>query len=99
MMTEVEVGTGLCGLLPVATCAADEIVAEVSMAKVVDHRLYRRKKISSQCLQLHGGYGFMMEYPWRRTMRMLRHRFMRALNENRRRVILSRVGWGLETRK
>jgi acyl-CoA dehydrogenase len=22
-----------------------------------------QKRISSQCLQLHGGYGFMMEYP------------------------------------
>ena len=39
----------------------DEIVAEVSMAKWWTTDL--QKKITSQCLQLHGGYGFMMEYP------------------------------------
>jgi acyl-CoA dehydrogenase len=45
----------------VAHVRGDEIVAEVSMAKWWTTDL--QKKIASECLQLHGGYGFMMEYP------------------------------------
>ncbi len=61
MMTEVEVGQAFVDRLLVAHVRHDEIVAEVSMAKWWTTDL--QKKISSQCLQLHGGYGFMMEYP------------------------------------
>ena len=39
----------------------EELVTEVSMAKWWTTELL--KKVSSQCLQLFGGYGFMMEYP------------------------------------
>jgi acyl-CoA dehydrogenase len=38
----------------------DDIVTEVSMAKWWTTEL--QKRLTSQCLQLHGGYGFMMEY-------------------------------------
>ena len=38
-----------------------EIVNEVSMAKWWTTDL--QKKLTSECLQLHGGYGFMAEYP------------------------------------
>jgi acyl-CoA dehydrogenase len=61
MMTEVEVGQSFIDRLLVAHVRHDEIVAEVSMAKWWTTDL--QKKISSQCLQLHGGYGFMLEYP------------------------------------
>src|SRR5258708_19914849 len=61
MMTEVEVGQAFVDKLLVAHVRGDEIVAEVSMAKWWTTDL--QKRISSQCLQLHGGYGFMMEYP------------------------------------
>jgi acyl-CoA dehydrogenase len=39
----------------------EEIVTEVSMAKwwVTD----LQKRLTGECLQLHGGYGFMSEYP------------------------------------
>jgi len=39
----------------------DDVVTEVSMAKWWTTEL--QKRLTGQCLQLHGGYGFMMEYP------------------------------------
>ncbi len=39
----------------------DDIVTEVSMAKFWTTDL--QKRLTSECLQLHGGYGFMLEYP------------------------------------
>jgi alkylation response protein AidB-like acyl-CoA dehydrogenase len=61
MATEVEVGQAFVDRCLAAHVRGDDIVSEVSMAKwwVTD----LLKKVSSQCLQLHGGYGFMMEFP------------------------------------
>jgi len=61
MATEVEVGQAFVDRCLAAHVRGDEIVSEVSMAKwwVTD----LLKKVTSQCLQLHGGYGFMMEFP------------------------------------
>jgi acyl-CoA dehydrogenase len=61
MATEVEVGQAFVDRCMAAHVRGDEIVAEVSMAKwwVTD----LLKKVTSQCLQLHGGYGFMLEFP------------------------------------
>jgi acyl-CoA dehydrogenase len=61
MMTEVEVGQAFVDRLLVAHVRGDDLVTEVSMAKWWTTELLKR--ISSQCLQLHGGYGFMMEFP------------------------------------
>jgi len=61
MATEVEVGQAFLDRCLVAHVRGDEIVSEVSMAKWWTTELL--KKISSQCLQLHGGYGFMTEFP------------------------------------
>jgi acyl-CoA dehydrogenase len=47
-----------------------ECVKEVSMAKVVATDVARR--VADQCLQLHGGYGYMMEYYVQRAWRDLR---------------------------
>lgn len=60
METEVEVGQAFVDRCLAAHVRGDEIVSEVSMAKwwVTD----LLKRVSSQCLQLHGGYGFMREY-------------------------------------
>ena len=44
-----------------AHVSGEEIVNEVSMAKWWTTDL--QKKLTSECLQLHGGYGFMAEYP------------------------------------
>jgi len=61
MATEIEVGQAFVDRCMAAHVRGDEIVSEVSMAKwwVTD----LLKKVASQCLQLHGGYGFMMEFP------------------------------------
>ena len=39
----------------------EDIVSEVSMAKFWTTDL--QKRLTAECLQLHGGYGFMLEYP------------------------------------
>ena len=61
MATEVEVGQAFVDRCMAAHVRGDDIVSEVSMAKwwVTD----LLKKVTSQCLQLHGGYGFMLEFP------------------------------------
>jgi acyl-CoA dehydrogenase len=61
LMTEVEVGQAFVDRLLVAHVRGDDIVSEVSMAKWWTTDL--QKRLASDCLQLHGGYGFMREYP------------------------------------
>ena len=61
MATEIEVGQAFIDKLLVAHVAGEDIVSEVSMSKWWASDL--QKKISSECLQLFGGYGFMDEYP------------------------------------
>ena len=61
LATEVEIGQAFVDKLLVAHVRGDEIVKEVSMAKwwITD----LQKRLTSECVQLHGGYGFMHEYP------------------------------------
>jgi acyl-CoA dehydrogenase len=61
MATEVEVGQAFVDRCMASHVRGDEIVSEVSMAKwwVTD----LLKRVTSECLQLHGGYGFMLEFP------------------------------------
>ena len=61
METEVEIGYAFVDRCLAAHVRGDDIVSEVSMAKWWVTELLKR--VSSQCLQLHGGYGFMREYP------------------------------------
>jgi acyl-CoA dehydrogenase len=61
MATEVEIGQAFVDKLLEAHVRGEDIVSEVSMAKWWASEL--QKKISSECLQLFGGYGFMDEYP------------------------------------
>ncbi|MFK7894857.1 MAG: acyl-CoA dehydrogenase family protein [Myxococcota bacterium] len=61
MATEIEIGQSFVDRLLVSHVAGDEIVSEVSMAKYWTSDL--QKKVSAECLQLFGGYGFMDEYP------------------------------------
>lgn len=61
LATEVEIGQAFVDKLLVAHVAGDEIVKEVSMAKWWTTDL--QKRLTSECVQLHGGYGFMKEYP------------------------------------
>jgi acyl-CoA dehydrogenase len=61
LATEVEIGQVFVDRLIAAHVRGEAIVMEVSMAKwwITD----LQKRLTSECLQLHGGYGFMAEYP------------------------------------
>ncbi len=61
LATEVELGQAFVDKLLVAHVRGDEIVKEVSMAKWWTTDL--QKRLTGECVQLHGGYGFMQEYP------------------------------------
>ena len=96
MMTEVEVGQAFVDKLLVAHVRGDDIVAEVSMAKWWTTDL--QKRITSQCLQLHGGYGFMMEYPVSTDYADAAVQSIYAGTNEIMKVIIARR-MGLETRK
>jgi acyl-CoA dehydrogenase len=57
-----------------------------------------QKKITSQCLQLHGGYGFMMEYPVSTDYADAAVQSIYAGTNEIMKVIIARR-MGLETRK
>ncbi len=61
LATEVEIGQAFVDRLLAAHVRGDDIVSEVSMGKYWVTDL--QKRVASECLQLHGGYGFMSEYP------------------------------------
>ena len=61
LATQVEVGQAFVDRLCAAHVRGDDVVMEASMAKWWTTDL--QKRLTSECLQLHGGYGFMMEYP------------------------------------
>jgi acyl-CoA dehydrogenase len=61
LATEVEVGQAFVDRLLAAHVRGDDIVTEVSMAKWWTTDL--QKKLTADCVQLHGGYGFMLETP------------------------------------
>jgi acyl-CoA dehydrogenase len=59
--TEVQIGQAFVDRLLAAHVRGDDIVMEVSMSKWWTTDL--QKKLTAECLQLFGGYGFMDEYP------------------------------------
>ena len=61
LATEVEIGQAFVDKLLAAHVRGEDIVTGVSMAKYWTTDL--QKRLTSACLQLHGGYGFMREYP------------------------------------
>jgi len=67
LATQVEIGQAFVDKLLVAHVRGDELVSEVSMAKWWTTDLQRR--LTAECLQLFGGYGFMDEYPIYPSMR------------------------------
>lgn len=72
MATEVSIGRAYLDSLLAAHMSGKEIVKEVSMAKWWLSEVANR--IAYLCVQLHGGYGFMEEYPicrWYRDVRVL----------------------------
>lgn len=61
LAAQVEIGQVFVDRLLASHVRGDEIVSEVSMAKFWTTDL--QKRLTAECLQLHGGYGFMTEYP------------------------------------
>lgn len=67
MKTEIEIGRTFVDRLVVDHMKGKDIVTEVSMAKwwITD----LAKKVSTECMQLHGGFGYMEEYEIARRFR------------------------------
>jgi acyl-CoA dehydrogenase len=61
LATQVELGQVFVDRLCAAHVRGDDVVTEASMAKWWTTDL--QKRLTGECLQLHGGYGFMLEYP------------------------------------
>jgi acyl-CoA dehydrogenase len=67
MATEIELGRTYVNSLVEKHIAGEEIVKEVSMAKWWISEM--AKRVVADCLQLHGGYGYMEEYEIARRYR------------------------------
>lgn len=67
LKTEVEIGRTFVDRLIIDHMAKKNIVTEVSMAKWWITDLV--KKVATECMQLHGGYGYMEEYEIARRFR------------------------------
>jgi acyl-CoA dehydrogenase len=70
MATEVELGRAFLDNLICDHIAGEDIVMKVSMAKAWIPEMANR--VAYQCVQLHGGYGYMEEYPICRFARDVR---------------------------
>jgi acyl-CoA dehydrogenase len=67
MATEIDIGRNYINNLVVKHIAGEKIVKEVSMAKWWISEM--AKRVATECLQLHGGYGYMEEYEIARRFR------------------------------
>ncbi|WAA12074.1 acyl-CoA dehydrogenase family protein [Fervidibacillus halotolerans] len=91
MKTELEIGRTFVDRLIEDHTAKKSIVTEVSMAKwwVTDVA----KKIAGECLQLHGGYGYMEEYPIARRYRdIIVTSIYAGTNEIMKQIIAKNIG-------
>ncbi|MEK6697147.1 MAG: acyl-CoA dehydrogenase family protein [Candidatus Deferrimicrobiota bacterium] len=70
MATEVRLGRAFLDRLVGRHIAGEDIVTDVSMAKAWTAEMANR--VAYQCVQLHGGYGYMEEYPICRFSRDVR---------------------------
>jgi len=67
MATEIDIGRTYINHLTARHIASEDIVKEVSMAKWWISEM--AKRVAAECLQLHGGYGYMAEYEIARRYR------------------------------
>ena len=67
MTTEIDLGRTYIHSLLAKHISGQEIVKEVSMAKWWISEM--AKRVAAECLQLHGGYGYMEEYEIARRYR------------------------------
>jgi acyl-CoA dehydrogenase len=93
LATEVEVGQAFVDRLLAAHVRREDVVTEVSMAKWWASDL--QKRMAAECLQLHGGYGFMKEYPISQDLADAAVQSIYAgTNEIMKRIIAQRLGIG-----
>ena len=88
MATEVELGRTFLDKLTTDFIDGKDIVTKVSMAKWWIAEMANR--IAYQCLQLHGGYGYMEEYPICRLFRDVRAQTLYAGTTEIMKLIISR---------
>ncbi|MET3288719.1 UNVERIFIED_CONTAM: acyl-CoA dehydrogenase [Brevibacillus sp. OAP136] len=67
LATEIEIGRTFLDDLIGKHMNGENVVTQVSMAKMWLTEM--AKKVASECMQLHGGYGYMEEYPIARRYR------------------------------
>ncbi|MEW6276606.1 MAG: acyl-CoA dehydrogenase family protein [Bacillota bacterium] len=92
MATEVELGRTFLNALIADHLAGKDIVTKVSMAKWWIGEMANR--VAYQCLQLHGGYGYMEEYPIARFYRDVRaHTIYAGTSEIMKMIIAKRLGF------
>ena len=93
LATEVEIGQVFVDRLLGAHVQGEDVVTEVSMAKWWTTDL--QKRLTAECLQLHGGYGFMKEYPIAGDFADAAVQSIYAgTNEIMKRIIAQRLGLG-----
>ncbi|MHB1418839.1 MAG: acyl-CoA dehydrogenase family protein [Bacillota bacterium] len=91
MATEIEIGRTFVNALLADHLAGKDIVKRVSMAKWWVTELMQR--VAYHCLQLHGGYGFMEEYPIARFYRDVRmHTIAAGSTEIMKTIIAKQMG-------
>ena len=91
MATEVAIGRSFIDDLIVRHMDGEDVVTEVSMAKwwVTD----MAKRLVANCMQLHGGYGFMEEYAIGRRYRDIAVTSIYAgTNEIMKQIIAKKIG-------
>ncbi len=92
MATEVEIGRTFLNSLIADHIAGKDIVTKVSMAKWWIGEMANR--VAYHCLQLHGGYGYMEEYPIARFYRDVRaHTIYAGTSEIMKMIIAKRLGF------
>jgi len=92
MATEVEIGRTFLDSLIADHMAGKDLVTKVSMAKWWIGEMANR--VAYNCLQLHGGYGYMEEYPIARFYRDVRaHTIYAGTSEIMKTIIAKRLGF------
>lgn len=91
MSTELQLGRTFLDDLIVKHMEGKDIIREVSLAKwwITD----TAKKVIGQCMQLHGGYGYMEEYKIARKYRdIVVTSIFAGTNEIMKQIIAKRIG-------
>ncbi|MGB9903929.1 MAG: acyl-CoA dehydrogenase family protein, partial [Desulfotomaculales bacterium] len=92
MATEVEIGRTFLDCLIADHVAGKDIVTKVSMAKWWIGEMANR--VAYHCLQIHGGYGYMEEYPIARFYRDVRaHTIYAGTSEIMKTIIAKKLGF------